>query len=192
MQTNTIYNFWLICGLILASVIFRLSSNTFSFFNFTPLIAVALFSGAKFKDTKWAVCIPVLIFFISDIILAYVNNFEVFHNDIFFTYAAVLLIVMLGRLMHNRQNHYGQIFGFSLLSSLLFFLITNFGVWLFGNMYTLDVNGLITCFTLAIPFNKWSFLADLFFVFTLFGTYEWLASKIYKSELALQKHSTKD
>lgn len=99
-------NFWLITGLISAAVIFRILSNTFFFFNFTPVIAIALFSGAKFQDKKWSVIIPVVSLFISDVILSYLNNFDIFHNTILFTYGSILLVILLWKIIEQRTFKY--------------------------------------------------------------------------------------
>jgi len=191
---NKNYNFWLITGLISAAVIFRILSNTFFFFNFTPVIAVALFSGAKFQDKKWSVIIPVVSLFISDVILSYLNNFDIFHNTILFTYGSILLVILLGRLLNSERLNISKTVSFTLLSSLLFFVITNIGVWLFSNMYTLDLTGLTKCFVLAIPFLQKSIAGDLFFATVLFGVYELVNNKLTSGskDMAWQKSSTID
>lgn len=192
METTKLNNnFWLITGLILAAVIFRIIPHPF---NITPMIAIALFAGAKFKDAKWAVVIPVVSLFISDVILSYTNHYELLHNTIFFTYGSLLLIILLGRLLNNSATNTVKTVGFSLVSSLIFFIITNFGVWLFGNMYTLDFDGFIKCYVLAIPFNKFSWAGDLFFVLALFGVYEWISKKsnVTSKDMAWQKSNTLD
>lgn len=191
---NKNYNFWLITGLISAAVIFRILSNTFFFFNFTPVIAIALFSGAKFQDKKWSVIIPVVSLFISDVILSYLNNFDIFHNTILFTYGSILLVILLGRLLNSERLNISKTVSFTLLSSLLFFVITNIGVWLFSNMYTLDLTGLTKCFVLAIPFLQKSIAGDLFFATVLFGVYELVSNKLTSGskDMAWQKSSTID
>lgn len=187
-------NFWLITGLISAAVIFRILSNTFFFFNFTPVIAIALFSGAKFQDKKWSVIIPVVSLFISDVILSYLNNFDIFHNTILFTYGSILLVILLGRLLNSERLNISKTVSFTLLSSLLFFVNTNIGVWLFSNMYTLDLTGLTKCFVLALPFLQKSIAGDLFFATVLFGVYELVNNKLTSGskDMAWQKSSTID
>lgn len=190
METTKLNNnFWLITGLILAAVIFRIIPHPF---NITPMIAVALFAGAKFQDKKWAILIPVVSLFISDAILSYTNHYELLHSTIFFTYGSILLIIFLGGLLNSGKLNIGKTIGLSLVSSLIFFIVSNFGVWLFGNLYTLDISGLTKCFVLAIPFNKFSWLGDLFFVFALFGIYEIVANKKLSTskDIAWQKSDT--
>ncbi len=167
-------NFWLATALIIASLIFRIVSNQLAFFNFTPVIAVALFAGAKFKDNKWAFLIPIITLFISDAVLAYLNNFSLLHETILFTYGSLMLIIALGKVLQKDKLNVPKIAGLSILSSALFFILTNFGVWAFGNMYTHDIDGLIKCYVLAIPFNKVSWMGDMVFSLALFGAYEWM------------------
>lgn len=169
-------NVWLICSLIVAAVIYRIIPHPF---NITPLIAVSLFSGAKFQDKKLAFIIPVVALFISDILLAYMNNYSVFHNTILFTYGSVMLIVLLGKFLNKDKSlNIAKTAGLSISSSLLFFIITNFGVWVMGNMYPMNFSGLVSCYVMAIPFNKFSWLGDLVFTMAIFGAYELVAHKL--------------
>ena len=190
-KKNNNNNFILITGLILVAVIFRIIPHPF---NITPIIAVALLAGAKFQDKKWAIVIPVASLFISDVILSYVNHYELLHSTILFTYGSVLLIILLGRFLYRDKLNITKTIGLSLISSLLFFLISNFGVWLFGNLYTLDISGLIKCYVMAIPFNKFSWAGDLFFVFVLFGAYELMSNRNVSltKEMAWQKSEKLD
>jgi len=71
----------------------------------------------------------------------------------------------------------------SIGSSLIFFVITNFGVWASGSMYPLNVNGLISCFVLAIPFYKGTLLGFLFYSSFLFGVFE--MSKLNKKPIKI-------
>ena len=66
----------------------------------------------------------------------------------------------------------------SLSSSLLFFVITNFGVWISGTMYTMDLNGLITCYLMAIPFYKGTLLGFICYSAFLFGALEFYKYKL--------------
>src|SRR5665647_2962551 len=98
-------NFLLICGLILAAVIFRIIPHPF---NFTPVMAISLFAGAKFRDKKWSVIIPVTAMFISDILLSYINHYPLFHNTIFFVYGSILLIIALGWNLQSEKINVGK------------------------------------------------------------------------------------
>jgi len=179
--------FWVITGLILLAVISRVLP--FHLNNFTPLIAVALFAGAKFEGKKWSVIVPLVSFIISDVILSYQNHYNFFHETIFFTYSSVLLIIFLGKSQLSGKLKIGKTIGVSLVSTTIFFAISNLGVWLFGNLYSMDVQGFIQCYIMAIPFNKFSWLGDLCYVAILFGIYEFVSIKYFTNtkELSLQK-----
>lgn len=175
MKTTINYSkFWLTIGLIVAAVIFRIIPHPL---NMTPLIAISLLAGAKFENKIFAFIIPIIALLLSDIVVAYTNNYPFLHDTVFFTYGSVLLIVLLGTLLKGKSFNAGKTAAISLTSSILFFIISNFGVWLFSNMYSLDINGLVKCYVLAIPFNKFSWIGDLVFTFTLFGLYEIVMNK---------------
>jgi hypothetical protein len=118
--------------------------------NFTNLIAlsfyVPLILGVKF--------IPVLIlcFALTDIIIGY-------HTGTFFTWGSVFLIGLLS--IYFGKNLSIRISGV-LLGALVFFIVTNFGVWASG-MYGYTLSGLINCFILAIPFFGYSLVSTLIY-----------------------------
>jgi len=116
--------------------------------NFSPVTAIALFSGLNFSDKKIAFSIPLIVLFLSDLILGIsVINL--------FVYTGFLTIVFLGTKIKSIK------FGNIILSSLIFFLISNFGVWIIG--YPKNIEGLILCYKMAIPFFGYSIAGDLFF-----------------------------
>ncbi|HNE50143.1 MAG TPA: hypothetical protein PKM51_04710 [Chitinophagales bacterium] len=181
-ERNT-YNIKLIIGLITAAVIYRIIPHPF---NITPLIAVSLFSGAKVEDKRFAFIIPIVTLFVSDILLAYMNNYPVLHSTILFTYGSIALIVLLGRLLNKDKSFNSvKIAGLSITSSFLFFIITNFGVWLLDNMYPMNISGLVSCYVMAIPFNKFSWLGDLVFTMAIFGAYELISHKLTAAKVKL-------
>ena len=96
--------------------------------------------------------------------------------------------------MLNEKFKIGKTVGLTLMSSVIFFIFSNLGVWLFGNMYSLDMQGLIKCFVMAIPFNQYTWIGDLFFVFVLFGIYEYVSNKYFvdTKDIMWQKNDTLD
>ena len=121
--------------------------------NFSPVTAIALFSGLNFFNKKIAFTIPLVILIISDFFL----GFSLIN---LFVYISFLTVVFIGtRIKKIRVNN---IF----LSSLIFFLISNFGVWLIGYPKTPD--GLLLCYTMAIPFFVNSIVGDLFYSIILY------------------------
>jgi len=131
--------------------------------NFAPITAIALFGGVYFNG-KFSPILPLAALFISDIFLG-------FYSGIVWVYGSVLLIVAIG-LVIRRYKTVPVVFGATMAGSLLFFLITNFGVWQAGMFYTKDFTGLVECYTAAIPFYRNSMMGDLFYVAVMFGVYE--------------------
>ena len=82
-----------------------------------------------------------------------------------------MLIGITGMMLKNRKS-LAMIFAGTLSSSVLFFVITNFGVWFSGTMYTKTFEGLATCYVAAIPFFRNTLAGDVFYVAVLFGVYE--------------------
>jgi hypothetical protein len=137
-----------VIGIIIVAILSRLIPHPP---NFTPVTAVALFSIINFKNKYIAVLIPIICLFLSDLILgiSLIN---------LFVYFSFILISGIGYL-------FGKINIKSvLLSSFVFFLFTNFGVWLIGYPKTLE--GLITCYIAAISFFGWAIAGDIFYSYS--------------------------
>lgn len=147
-------------------------------FNFTPVMGIALFAGAKFNDRKWSLLIPVVAMLLSDIGLSMIYHYPVFHDTIFFVYGSVLLASMLGWRLKSEKLNAGKTVLYTLISSILFFVITNIAVWVFDGMYSMDAAGLVKCFVMAIPFFKNALAGDIFYVALLFGAYELLRRRL--------------
>lgn len=133
--------------------------------NFTPIGGLAIFSGIYFDDKK-AVFLPVLAMLVSDLFLG-------FHLTIFFVYFSFLLMFFIGRFIRKKTNFKKLVLA-SLISSFLFFLITNFGVWLLFDIYPKNLNGLINCYLMALPFFRNSLLGDIFYSLLFFYGYRFL------------------
>jgi len=137
-----------IVGIIIIAILSRLIPHPP---NFTPVTAVALFSIINFKNKYIAISIPIICLFVSDLILgiSLIN---------LFVYFSFILISGIGYL-------FGKINIKSvLLSSIVFFLFTNFGVWLIGHPKTFE--GLMTCYIAAIPFFGYTLVGDLFYSYS--------------------------
>ena len=119
--------------------------------NFTPITAIALFSIINFKNKYIGLSIPIVCLLISDLIIgiSLIN---------LFVYLSFIVISGVGYI-------FGKINLKSIiLSSLIFFLVTNFGVWLIGYPNTLE--GFIACYIAAIPFFGWTLAGDLFYSYS--------------------------
>ena len=122
--------------------------------NFTPLIAGAIFLPFLLKD-KWVIiCLPILCLFISDYFLG-------FHEVMIWTYSGFFIIGLLTSMLSTTKL--SNLIGLSLCCPTVFFLISNFGVWIGSPNYSPDVQGLIECYLLALPFYSSSLVATLLF-----------------------------
>ena len=126
--------------------------------NFTSLLALSFYVPAFFGKKY----IPALIlsFALTDIFLG-------FHNTLFFTWGSVILI---GYISSYFSHHtFKRIFG-AITGVILFFIITNFGVWSSaGSLYDQNLNGLILCYTLALPFLLNSLISTIIFSLVIEG-----------------------
>src|SRR3989339_2238669 len=145
--------------------------------NFAPIGGLALFSGSHFKK-KIALLIPLAAMFLSDIFLG-------FHKTIPYVYASFIIIALIGGLI--KTNKWQSLLKASLISSILFFLITNFGVWATGSMYQKNLSGLIQSYGFGIPFFRNTLISDLFYTFSFFYGYRFLSSFVFKKLDLLKK-----
>ena len=143
--------------------------------NFTPVIALALFGGVYLKR-KQALLLPILLFAATDIILG-------FHKTMFFTWSTILLIVLMGFAVQKNKN-WATVLGGGIFSAILFFVTTNFGVWIMTGMYPLTLTGLAECYILAIPYFRSSLLSTLIYGFIFFGAYEVIAAQVRNTRLS--------
>jgi len=127
--------------------------------NFTPILAVAIFVPLIMKNKLVAIPVTLGAMLIGDL-------YWEFHSFMFWTYGAVILATQL----KNRN-----VFGNAVLASIIFFLVTNFSVWLSG-YYGLTLAGLWTCYVMAIPFFGNTLLGTLFYT-SVFWLIHLLASK---------------
>jgi hypothetical protein len=129
--------------------------------NFTPVGAIALFSGAMIRERRLAFLFPLLVMFATDAIIGF-NKLSPL------VYASFLISVGIGRFLSHTRNVL-RIGGATFLGALQFFLLTNFGVWAFLNSYPDTRTGLAACYLAGIPFF-WNTLAgDAVYVGILFG-----------------------
>ena len=137
-----------VVGIIIVAILSRLIPHPP---NFTPVTAVALFSIINFKNKYIGLSIPIVCLLISDLIIgiSLIN---------LFVYLSFIVISGVGYI-------FGKINLKSiLLSSLIFFLVTNFGVWLIG--YPNTIEGFIACYVAALPFFGWTIAGDLFYSYS--------------------------
>ncbi len=145
--------------------------------NFAPIGGMALFGAAYYTRKRWAYFIPIAAMWISDLILnnvvyaAYFDRFVWFYSGSPFTYGAFALIVLTGTFT-LRKVRVPQLLFSALGASIIFFLASNFGVWISTNMYPHTWEGLTTCYIAGLPFFKNTLLGDLVYSAALFGLFE--------------------
>ncbi len=140
-----------ILKIILLSIFARLNPHPP---NMAPIGALALYSGTNFEKAI-GVLIPLSVMLLSDIFLG-------FHSTMIFVYGSFALIFFLGRFLKNKTSVKNVIIS-SLTISFLFFIITNFGVWLTTSMYEKNMQGLMICYAMGLPFLKNTILGDLMY-----------------------------
>ncbi|MDD4429855.1 MAG: hypothetical protein PHF61_00380 [Bacteroidales bacterium] len=151
--------------------------------NFAPIGAISLFGAAYFSRKSLALLVPVLSMWLSDLVInnivysQYFDGFVWFYQGFYWTYLSFPLIGVVGLVLLKRVKTHTVFVG-SLIASMVFYLVSNFGVWVSGTMYTKDFSGLITCYIAAIPFFKNTVLGDFVYCAVLFGGYEFVRSKI--------------
>jgi hypothetical protein len=146
--------------------------------NFTPLGAIALFGAAYFSRQWLMLAIPFAALFLTDLFLNNVIYRELYGNQFtlitsWWIYAAFAVVMLAGMGWFRNKVNGVRIIGASLSASAIFFLVTNFSVWLESGMYPQTFTGLAACFTAGIPFLGNTVMGDLFFSMAMFGIYEW-------------------
>ncbi|TAF72349.1 MAG: hypothetical protein EAZ53_16450 [Bacteroidetes bacterium] len=144
--------------------------------NFTPIAAIGLFAAAYLGDRKLAVLISISAMLLSDVFIG-------FHSSMIWVYGAFLVIILGGNYLKNKVSVL-NVFIASMASSIVFFLVTNFGVWIGSGMYSIDFKGFIECYVMAIPFFGNTLMGDLFYCTVLFGSYEMAKRSFPKLQLA--------
>jgi hypothetical protein len=139
--------------------------------NFTPIGAMALFSGAYLgRRGAIALVAPLGALFLSDLVLG-------FYHGMATVYFSTALVVLIGALALQRRSAL-RIGAAALASSVLFFVLTNFGMWLSSGFYPRTLAGLEACYVAAIPFFQNTVAGDLLFSALLFGGFALLERKV--------------
>ncbi len=132
--------------------------------NIAPIAGLALFSGS-YLNKKSSFIIPIGAMIVSDFFLG-------FHATIPFVYGSFLLITLVGRTL--KKWNIRSLFFACIASSFLFYLVTNFGVWLTSTMYIKNISGLMMSYYMGLPFLRNTIIGDLLYGFTFFYGFEYL------------------
>ena len=139
--------------------------------NFTPMLAVAVFSGFYFRNFLLGVLIVIFSMFLGDLYLG-------FHETMFFTYISLAVAVVFGLLI--KRLKFTEILFSGLASSVCFFTITNFGAWLTLAMYEKNFSGLLQSYVMAIPFFHNTLISTFLYLIVLKLIFDLAIKKAYK------------
>jgi hypothetical protein len=161
-KENLLYRTLLALALIVLAAALRIAPHPW---NFTPVGAMALFSGAVLKDRRLAFLFPLLALFAGDLFVGFYKL-----SVMLIVYASFLLSVLIGLWLRDHRT-VARISLATLLGAFQFFLVSDFAVWQFMGTYPHNSSGLLACHIAAIPLF-WNTLAgDAFYAALLFGGY---------------------
>ncbi len=173
MKSTNFVSFLIAFGLVISAAVMRILPHPD---NFSPISAIALFGGAYFARKSWALAVPFLALWASDLFLNNVIYAQYFDGFTWYTslwiYAAFALTMLLGSNVLQKVTP-TKVFLTSISASFLFFVVTNFDVWINSGMYPNNMAGFTACYTAALPFLQQTLAGDLFYTSVLFGIYEW-------------------
>lgn len=163
------FAWWLATAMIFATAASRVVPHPW---NFTPLIAMALFGGAKLEKASWAVVATIASLVLSDLALGFFP-----YPGMGWVYGTSGAIVLIGTVLKRWPEVPATVLAM-LGSGILFYGVTNFGVWAAGNLYPRTAAGLVACYVAGLPFYRNQVAGDLFFTGVLFGVY-WLGTSLH-------------
>ena len=151
---------WFIASVIVLAIVVRLIPHPF---NFTPVGAAALFAGATLARKWLAFLVPLAAMLVSDAVIG-------FHSAMPVVYGCFAAAVCIGFVLRGRTRSPFALLGRAVASATLFFLVTNFWVWMTSTtLYPHTFSGLVTCFVAAIPFYENQLAGDVVYTAVLFG-----------------------
>jgi hypothetical protein len=171
-------------ALAIAAGLFRLLPSWLRPYNLAPVGAIGIFGGARLRCWQ-AFVLPLAIMVGSDVVLGALlgPDYGLFHYSRLFVYSSVLVYVLIGRLLTRTEAPW-WIAAASLLGSVQFFVITNFGEWLYNPVvnYPKNFAGLVDCYVAALPFFHPTVISDLGFTALLFGAHALLSRTVAPAE----------
>ena len=132
--------------------------------NFTPILGMAVFSGAIINKRFFAYLVPLLAMLLSDLYLG-------FHASMPIIYFSLAICVLIGTFIEARVTTLNSLLSIS-LGVLAFFLITNFMVWYGSGMYEFSISGLMTCYFMGLPFVQNTFISSILYGMGAFLIYD--------------------
>jgi hypothetical protein len=156
---------------------------------FSPVIAIALFAGFIIKQKDMAFILPLLALFLSDLMIQFLYTQDLFPYAGFYTgqwknYLLLLSASLIGWLLKGRS--YSTLTAGAITAPTLYFLISNFMVWQATTeaVYAKSFDGLLTCYTAALPFYRNSLVATLLFLPVILFLYNYMTRNKVELKLA--------
>ncbi|TSC92624.1 MAG: hypothetical protein CEN89_554 [Candidatus Berkelbacteria bacterium Licking1014_7] len=154
LNFNTLFGIFLIFGAALARLLPHPA-------NFTPIAAIALFGGRQFSK-KISLIIPILALFASDAIIGFYSI-----KIMLAVYLSFTTTVLLGWQLRKNFS-ISKMIGLGIISSIVFFLITNAAVWAFSGMYSVNFSGLVLSYWYGLPFFRNELMGTIFYATIIF------------------------
>ena len=143
--------------------------------NFTPNASLALFGGSKLGH-KTGLFVTLLSLILSDILLEKIHGYPVFGLWTLFTFSGFFFLVLAGKWL-GQSAKAGRTLLFILGGSFGFWLWTNFGVWIAGELYPKNISGLGACYLAGLPFLRNALLGDLVWGLVIFASFAKISHK---------------
>lgn len=179
MKRNDI-NTLIAITLVISAIILRITCQSLHVYNFVPMAAIGLFSGAVVKDRRMlSLFVPLAGQFIADLYFQFFTSTPGFYPGQFMNYVAILSTGLLGITM--KQPKPGTVLAYIFGASTVFFVVSNLGHFLAGyNGYTFA--GFSKTYIDAIPFYKNTIAGDLVGGILMFGGF-FLAQRLFLNKL---------
>jgi hypothetical protein len=137
--------------------------------NFTTIGATALFAGSKITGV-WKYLLPLIAMLLTDLLIG-------FHDTMLYVYISIVLAIVIGERALTGKPTVSRLATVALVNSTLFFVITNFGVWLSGTLYPQTGAGLVESYVMGLPFWRNMMAADIVFTVGFFKLYQLAESR---------------
>lgn len=149
--------------------------------NFSAVGAVAIFGACYFRG-NFRFIVPLSVLWLSDLILnnviysRYYAHFQIAGDP--WVYSGFVLAGIIAYFLMKKSS-WPKLLMTSIVTGVIFYLVSNFGVWMSASVYSKDLGGLLQCYAAGIPFFRNTILGNVFYSFVLFGIYEWILSDIF-------------
>ena len=141
--------------------------------NFNPLGAIALMAGFLFRNRILAVTTTFGALLLGDFLLSFRNptySEYLFSTSFMFVYLAFIAILIIGMAL-GKNVTLTKVIGGSLLAAVTFFFVSNFGSWLYLEMYPKTIEGLSTCMAAGLPFFRATLISQVLFSVGIYAVY---------------------